>query len=61
MLNDIKSSDDAAIIARRIKNVFEKPFEIFDNEVHTTVSIGIGIYPDDGENTDDLLKNTSLL
>jgi diguanylate cyclase (GGDEF)-like protein len=59
LLNDIKSTDDAAKVARRINNVFGESFVVDENEVHMTVSIGIGIYPDDGGNADDLLKKTS--
>ena len=59
MLNDIEDADDAAKVARQVNSVFEKPFNIDDSEVHITVSIGIGIFPDDGGNADDLLKRTS--
>jgi len=59
LLNDIRSADDAAIVARRIKEVFEKSFDVLEKDVHMTVSIGIGIYPDDGDNADNLLKKAS--
>ena len=59
MLNDIKSAEDAAIVSRRINNAFKESFDVLENELHMTVSIGISIYPDDGGNADDLLKKAS--
>ncbi len=59
VLNDINSADDAAKVARRINNVFERPFLVSDKEVHMTTSIGISIYPEDGNDTDELLKKVS--
>lgn len=60
LLKGIKSSDDAAIVAQRLKDFFKKPFDILDNQFHINVSIGIGIYPDDGYDPDELLKNTTI-
>lgn len=59
LLSDIKNADDAAIVARRISAKFSEAFEILNNVIHISISIGIGIYPDDGSNTDELLKKTS--
>lgn len=59
LLNDIDSADDAAKVARRINNAFEKSFEISGNEIHMTTSIGIGIYPEDGSDVEGLLKKVS--
>lgn len=60
ILKDINSSDDAAILAQRIQNNFNTPFNISDNTFHITLSIGIGVYPDDGRDEDVLLKNTTI-
>jgi diguanylate cyclase (GGDEF)-like protein len=59
LLNEINSSDDAAKVARRINSVFNEPFDISGNEIHMSVSIGIGIYPEDGDEVEGLLKKTS--
>jgi diguanylate cyclase (GGDEF)-like protein len=59
LLNDINNTDDAAKVARRINNAFEKSFELSGNEIHMTVSIGIGIYPEDGGDAEGLLKKAS--
>jgi diguanylate cyclase (GGDEF)-like protein len=57
LLSDIKSSQDAARVAQRLMIAMSQPFQLEDHEVFVTVSIGISIAPEDGENTEDLLKN----
>jgi diguanylate cyclase (GGDEF)-like protein len=47
----------AEIIARRIINRLAQPFAIDDLSFTITCSIGIAIYPDDGQTMDDLIKN----
>jgi diguanylate cyclase (GGDEF)-like protein len=59
LLNELNSADDAAKVARRINHVFEESFNVLANEIHLSVSIGIGIFPDDGDNVDDLLNKVS--
>jgi diguanylate cyclase (GGDEF)-like protein/PAS domain S-box-containing protein len=43
--------------ARRLLEVMARPFEINDMEFSLGCSIGVAIYPEDGENLDDLIKN----
>ncbi len=59
LLSDIKNADDAAIIARRIIAKFSEAFDILNNEIHISISIGIGLYPDDAKNTGELLQKAS--
>jgi diguanylate cyclase (GGDEF)-like protein/PAS domain S-box-containing protein len=47
----------AEIIARRILNSLSQPFVLDDFSFTLTCSIGIALYPDDGETMDDLIKN----
>jgi EAL domain-containing protein (putative c-di-GMP-specific phosphodiesterase class I) len=44
-------------VARRIIEALSKPFLLDGQEVFATASIGISLYPLDGENADQLLKN----
>ena len=55
---------DAGSIAQRILAELEKPFKLITNkdkadwyDAFVTASIGIAIYPQDGENADELMKN----
>lgn len=60
LLNDIKTADDAAKVASRINILFDDPIEVFDKEVRTTTSIGIGVFPEDGDDVEGLLKKVSI-
>ena len=53
-LHDVK---DAEIVARRITACLAKPFMIEEHEIFVTVSVGIAIFPVDGDSVDALLKN----
>lgn len=44
-------------MAERIKDGFQSPFLLANHEVYVTVSMGIAIYPTDGEDQQTLLKN----
>ncbi|WP_053074925.1 sensor domain-containing protein [Ornithinibacillus californiensis] len=48
---------DATELAEKLISEFEKPITIDDYEIYTTVSIGISIYPDNGNSVSDLIKH----
>lgn len=56
ILTKIVEPDDAAIVAQRIVGSLSRPFMLEGHPVSIGVSIGIGIYPLDGEDPDTLLK-----
>jgi len=58
--DNISSAGEAESLALRIKNVLKESFVYMDNELYTTASIGISIYPDDGENISSLMKNSDI-
>lgn len=47
----------AAEVARRLVDVFARPFEVAGHELTVTPSLGISIYPHDGQDLETLLKN----
>jgi len=57
LLPDAKSIRAAERVGDRILNAFRCPFRFADHEFVTTVSIGISVYPDDGDNPHILLSN----
>ncbi len=57
LLNDIKYVEDAGRVARRILDSLAKPFELDSSEVFIGASIGITVFPHDGEDVDVLLRN----
>jgi len=50
-------ADGAAIVASKLIETVSKPYMINEHELIGTPSIGIAIYPDDGNNLEVLLKN----
>ena len=59
-LEDLREPEDAAKVAERILHEMEKPFHIAGQELIVTVSIGIAIYPVNGQDADTLLKNADV-
>jgi diguanylate cyclase (GGDEF)-like protein len=60
LLPEISQIEDAAKIARKIINSFKSSFTIDHQKIHITTSIGIVICPEDGENSDTLIKNADI-
>jgi diguanylate cyclase (GGDEF)-like protein/PAS domain S-box-containing protein len=54
---DIDRAEDAAKAAHRLIQAMQTPFRLDEHEIVMTASIGISLYPDDGEDTETLLKN----
>ena len=57
ILNDVTEAEGAAKVADRIFKRFSRPFDLGHQEVVVTTSIGIALFPDDADNTDNLLKH----
>jgi diguanylate cyclase (GGDEF)-like protein len=57
LLTNIKEPESAAIIARRIIKEMPAVHDLNGHEVTITTSIGISVFPNDGTETEDLLKN----
>jgi diguanylate cyclase (GGDEF)-like protein len=57
LAHDLNQAQDAAKTSRRLLEEMSAPYDISGREVFLTVSIGIALYPDDGTDVDDLLKN----
>ncbi|MCU7968420.1 MAG: EAL domain-containing protein, partial [gamma proteobacterium symbiont of Bathyaustriella thionipta] len=57
VLEEIKSEQDAAIVAQKICNSLSKPFSVNEHGVISTASIGIALFPDDGTDCTTLIKN----
>jgi diguanylate cyclase (GGDEF)-like protein/PAS domain S-box-containing protein len=57
LLNGIGREADAATMARKILQVISEPFLILKRELFVEASIGIGLYPGDGENAEMLVAN----
>ena len=58
LLTNIHDAQDAGIVARRILEALARPFLIDGHEITATVSVGIAIFPTDGDTVDQLLKRS---
>ncbi|GAB2676489.1 putative bifunctional diguanylate cyclase/phosphodiesterase [Aliiglaciecola aliphaticivorans] len=56
-LNQLNSANEATLVAERVIRSFSKPFQLEQFEVVITPSIGISMFPNDGEDAETLLKN----
>ncbi len=57
LLEEIGRPQDAAKVARRILEEIARPFTLDGHEVFVTASIGISLYPADGNDVTTLIKN----
>ncbi|MGH6945489.1 MAG: two-component system response regulator [Geminicoccaceae bacterium] len=57
---EMRGPDDPRGLARRLIDTFGQPFLIAGEELHTSASIGITVFPTDGQSADRLLKNAEL-
>lgn len=60
ILHEITRVENAAYVARRLTQSMVDPFYIDEHEIFLTTSIGIAIYPEDGNEIDVLMKNVAV-
>ena len=60
LLATISNPQDAAIIGQKILDSLCRPFFIKGKELLISASIGIAIFPDDGSDIENLLKNSDI-
>ncbi|MGM0714773.1 EAL domain-containing protein [Brevibacillus parabrevis] len=56
LLSQLTDREEAAALANRIMEALQRPFILQDHSFNVSCSIGIALYPQDGDNADDLLK-----
>lgn len=57
LLDEIELPRGADLVAGTLINAFAEPHVIEGQELDVTLSIGISMYPEDGDNVDSLIKN----
>jgi diguanylate cyclase (GGDEF)-like protein len=60
LLPDISGAQDAGEVARKILDGLMQPYQVNGKELHIGGSIGIALFPHDGEDADTLLKNSDI-
>ena len=60
LLPGLSRPEDATVIAEKILRELHIPFHVAGQKFRATASIGIAVFPPDGENADILLKNADI-
>ncbi|MDP2369095.1 EAL domain-containing protein [Rhodoferax sp.] len=60
VLPEFNDRQDAVFIADKFLECLRLPFQLAGQSVHISASIGIAIYPDDGESIDELIRNSDI-
>jgi diguanylate cyclase (GGDEF)-like protein/PAS domain S-box-containing protein len=58
LLYQVDDAGKAGHVVQRILHEMSRPYELDGREIFVTSSVGIVIYPNDGKDVEDLLKNT---
>lgn len=57
---DLRAEGDAAALARKLLGLLEAPFTIEGHAFHLSASIGIALFPHDGDDPEQLLKQADM-
>jgi diguanylate cyclase (GGDEF)-like protein/PAS domain S-box-containing protein len=57
LLAEVQQSGDVSSTARRMLRAVAAPHIIDQHELHVTTSIGVSVFPDDGQDAETLIKN----
>jgi diguanylate cyclase (GGDEF)-like protein len=60
VLPELRDRADAKAIADKFLESLQRPFDLDGHQVHISASIGIAIYPGDGETIDELLRHADI-
>lgn len=57
---NLKNKTDVLTIAEKIKKDFKQPYSVAGKDIYLAASMGISIYPEDGEDARTLIKNADI-
>ena len=60
LIEDVKQIRDVEVVVEKLLVDFKLPFVCDNHEISTTASIGVSLYPNDGEDMVTLIKNADL-
>ncbi|HEX8988291.1 MAG TPA: EAL domain-containing protein [Rhodocyclaceae bacterium] len=60
VLSDLSDADDVDAIAQKITDALKEPVHVGQREAYVGASIGISLYPRDGEHGETLLRNADI-
>ncbi|MGQ0512207.1 MAG: EAL domain-containing protein [Betaproteobacteria bacterium] len=60
VIADLARPEDAGVVAQKILEALARPFALDASETFISASIGISVFPADGEDADTLLRNADM-
>ncbi len=60
LLPDIAHVEDVTIVAERVLDTLVRPFTLSGRDVYVTGSLGLTVFPSDGEDAETLLRNADI-
>jgi diguanylate cyclase (GGDEF)-like protein len=60
LLERIGHADEAGAVARKMLEVLSSPIQLDEHELRPTISIGIALFPNDGQDMDSLLQQADV-
>ncbi|KQZ40904.1 bifunctional diguanylate cyclase/phosphodiesterase [Duganella sp. Root1480D1] len=60
VLPELRDRADARAIADKFQEVLQSPFDLDGHVVHISASIGIAVYPSDGDSIEELLRHADI-
>ncbi len=57
LMEAVRETDEVELLAREIINAFEQPFRLGDQELFLSASVGISLFPGDGDSVLELMRN----
>jgi diguanylate cyclase (GGDEF)-like protein/PAS domain S-box-containing protein len=60
ILPELGTQDDAALIGEKFVACLREPFTLAGQTVHVSASIGVTLYPGDGQSIEELLRNADV-
>ncbi len=60
LLTDLSNTTDAYLVAQKIIDNLDQPLEVQERTVHLSGSIGVSVFPQDGDSADVLIDNADV-
>ncbi|MEE4376836.1 MAG: EAL domain-containing protein [Candidatus Competibacteraceae bacterium] len=60
LVRDLRGTHDAGAVARRILNALAQPLSLAGYDINVSASIGITLWPDDGDKAEELIKTADI-
>ena len=57
LLPELDHVEDASMSAKKVLNALSEPLRIAEHDLHVSASIGVSIYPDDGQDAETLIQH----